>query len=67
MRMRLIVICGLPRSIIFFPHFLINGMIFEETLQLLPETFLILRWNERDMIKNAHWNLREVSFILVQF
>jgi hypothetical protein len=28
MRMRHICICGLPRSIIYFPHFLINGMIF---------------------------------------
>jgi hypothetical protein len=27
MRMRHIVICGLPRSTIFFPHFLINGTI----------------------------------------
>ena len=28
MRMRHIVICGLPRSTIFFPHYLINGKIF---------------------------------------
>jgi hypothetical protein len=28
MRMRHIVICALPRSIIFFPHYLINGTIF---------------------------------------
>jgi len=28
MRMRHIVICGLPRSTIFFPHYLINGTIF---------------------------------------
>ena len=45
-----------------FPHYLINGTIFEETLmnikcvfwfslQLLSETFLILRRTERDMIK----------------
>ena len=46
-----------------FPHYLINGMIFEKgkllkmkcfflfTLQLLSETLLILRRTERDMIK----------------
>ena len=28
LRMRHIVICGLPRSTIFFPYFLINGTIF---------------------------------------
>ena len=32
MRMRHIVICGLPRSTIFFPHYLINGTIFEKKL-----------------------------------
>jgi len=30
MRIRHIVICGLPRSKIFFPHFLINGSIFRK-------------------------------------
>jgi len=49
-----------------FPHYLINGTIFEKkvlktkylfwiSLQRLSETFLILRRNERDMIKNVHW------------
>jgi hypothetical protein len=33
MRMRHIVIGGLPRSTIFFPHYLINGTIFENKLQ----------------------------------
>jgi len=28
MRMRHIVICGLPCSTVFFPHYLINGRIF---------------------------------------
>jgi len=28
MRMRHIVICGLPRCIIFYPHYLINGTVF---------------------------------------
>ena len=61
MRMRHIVICGLLRSANIFPH-LINGTIFENNLlnikyvfrfplQLLSETFLILRGTERDMIK----------------
>jgi len=30
MRVRHIVICGLPRPTIFFPHYLINGTIFEK-------------------------------------
>ena len=62
MRMRHIVICALPRSTIFFPHYLINGTIFGKkllntkcvfrfSLQLLSETFLILRRTERDMMK----------------
>jgi len=28
-----IVICGLPGCIIFFPHYLINGMIFEKAIE----------------------------------
>jgi hypothetical protein len=32
MRMRHIVVCGLPRSTIFFPHFLIKGTILEKKL-----------------------------------
>jgi len=54
--MRLIAICGMTASTIFFPHYLINGMIFETelyninvfrfSLQLLSETFFILRINE---------------------
>jgi len=60
------VICGVSNSTIFFPLYLINDTIFERTLlniecvfrfplQLLTETFLILRRNERDMIKNVDW------------
>jgi len=66
MRMRHIVICSLHRSGIFFPHFLINGTIFRKivtihkstfwfSLQLLSETFLIVRRNERDTIKKCLW------------
>ena len=49
-----------------FPHYLINGMFFENkllntkcvfwfSLQLLSETFLILWRTERDMIKNVYF------------
>ena len=49
-----------------FPHYLINGTIFEKKkllntkcvfwfpLQLLSETFLIIKRNERDMIKHVY-------------
>ena len=52
-----------------FPHYLINGTIFGKkvlntkcefwfSLQLLSETFLILRITERDMIKKSYFVLR---------
>ena len=62
-----------------FPHFLVNGTILEKkkllntkcvfwsSLQHLSETFLILRRNERCMIKNVHWSSSKVHFIFVQF
>ena len=64
MRMCLIVVCGLPGCTKFF-HIVINGMIFKRKLlnikrvflfflQLLFETFLILRRTERDMIKYVY-------------
>ena len=47
-----------------FPHYLTNGMISEKVIKhnvcvlilstTLPETFLILRRNERDMIKQVY-------------
>ena len=37
------------------------------SLQLLSETFLILRRTDRDMIKNAYWSSRNVFNILVGF
>ena len=57
---RHIVICVLSRSTIFCPHYLIKGKIFGKqsldtkcvfwfSLQLLSETFLILRRTERDI------------------
>jgi len=55
-------ICGLLRSYSIFPHFQINNTIFEKHLlniiyvfrfavQLLSETYFILRRTELDMIK----------------
>ena len=62
-RMRHIVICGLPRSTIFPPHFLISGTIFRGGKKVTQHemygltfssvTILILRSNERDMITAA--------------
>jgi len=63
-----------------FPHYLINGTIFEKkkkkllnkkfmvsfSVQLLPETFLILTRTERD-IKNVHWSSRKIPIILVKY
>jgi hypothetical protein len=40
--------------------------VFWFSLQLLPETFLILIRTERDMIKYAHWPLCKV-LIIVRF
>ena len=62
----------------YFFHIVLNGTIFEKSLlyikclfrlslQLLSETFLILRRNERDMIKNIHRSSCEVPVIHVIF
>jgi hypothetical protein len=39
MHMRHIVVCGLHRSAILFPHFLINGTIFEKKKFLTQSVF----------------------------
>jgi hypothetical protein len=78
MRMRHIVICGLTRPENIFPHYLINGTIFEKkllnikcvfrvSLQLLSETFFILRRTERDIIENVYRYSCKVPFILARF
>jgi hypothetical protein len=65
-----------------FPHYLINGTIFGVgvggkvsepklqvllPLQILSETFLVLKSTERDMIKNVNRSSCKVPVILVRF
>ena len=61
-----------------FPNCVINGTIFEKlllnskrvfcvSLHHLCQRFLILRINERNMIKNVHWPSCSVTLILVRF
>ena len=79
MRMRHIVHLR-PASFynIFFPHYLINDAIFGEkllntkcvfgfSLQILSETLLILRRNERDVIINVHRSSCKELAILDRF
>ena len=68
-----------PLYNIFFSYYIINGVIFEKkkllniicvirlSLQILSETFFILRRNDRDMIKHVYWSLYKVLVILVRF
>ena len=61
-----------------FPHYLKNGMIFEQkllnikcvfwfSLQILSETFFIIRSVQRDIVINAHSSSCKVPVILVRF
>ena len=40
MRMRHVVIYGLPRCTVFFPHYIINGMIFENANE--PKMYVLI-------------------------
>jgi len=77
MRIRHIVICGLPRSTEFFrishkwhdfrkqvTEHKIRILIF---FTILRENFLILGRTERYMRKIVHWSTHKVPVILVQF
>ena len=77
-RMSHIVIRGLPRSTIFFHmislkarfskkiYILIKKGVFLYSLQILSETFFILRRIERDMTKNVYWSSRKEPVMLVR-
>ena len=77
MRMRHIVICGLSGFIIFFliisQKVIIHGKVFEHrmwvsfSLQILSETFLILRRIQRDIITDVQRASCKVLVILLRF
>jgi len=62
-----------------FPHYLTNGpifgkkkllnvkFVFQFSLQLLSQTFLIVRRRERDVIIKVYWSSCKVHVIFVQF
>jgi hypothetical protein len=69
-----IVICGLCGCTIFFLHYLINGVILGGKniehknvmwfcVQLLSETFHILRRTQRDIITNVHTVYVSILFL----
>jgi len=74
MRIRHIVICGVPRSTIFSTlshkwhdfRKRVTKSVFWFSLRL-SETFLILRRNELDMVNNVYWCLCKVPVVIVWF
>ena len=77
-RIRHIVIYGLPGSTLFFHNISKNGRIFGKgflnikcvfwfPVRNLSEIFLVLRRSERDMIINLHWLSCKVLVVLVIF
>ena len=73
-----VVICGLSRSTIFIPHYLINGSTFKKTLlnikcvfspslRLLSEELLILRRNQLDTTINVHRSSLEERVVLIRY
>jgi hypothetical protein len=74
MRERHIIICGLPRFATFFPHYLIKARFSKNllntkcvSLQVLSETFFILRRSKPDTIKNVYRSVRKVPVVFVRF
>ena len=77
MRMRHIVICGLPRSTIFSPlshkRYDFGGKVIEPKMCVLifsttlSGTFLILRRTERDAMNNLYKSSYKVPVILFRF
>jgi hypothetical protein len=79
MRMRQIVVCGLPRCAIIFHIISITARfskkkkllkakrVFWFPLQLLSVKFLIIGRIERDTIRSVYWSSCKVPFILVRF
>ena len=78
MRMRLLSSVACPALQYFFFFQIISHKagfkkilnikcVFRFSLQLLLETFFILRRTERDMIKNVNFSSCKVYFILVEF
>ena len=75
-RMRHIVMCGLPIYNVFplshkrqnFIQKILNTKcVFRLSLQILSETFLVLRRMERDVIKYVYWSSCKVPATVVRF